>query len=134
MLVLEVGPSAGGVVDEGIALEEPGHLLVPDVAGAGGAAARHAVDGDEVGPLAGLGQLGVHAVEVVLLDRDLGSDGVDLGVGHGVVVLPSSSAEGTSLVASIGVPATRVDRPLTDRDDDVIGPGGVFSRSSSPSP
>src|SRR5699024_11153291 len=107
VLVLEVGQAAGGVVDEGVTLEEPGHLLVPDVPGAGGASAGHAVDGDEVGALAGLGEFGVHAVEVFLLDRDLGGDGVDMGIGHGVVPLPSGSAEGSSLVAAGGCPTTR---------------------------
>ncbi|WP_338009746.1 hypothetical protein [Janibacter hoylei] len=82
VLVLEVGHATGGVVDEGVPLEEPGHLLVTDVAGAVGTAAGQAVDSDEVGSLAGLGQLGVDAVQVLLLDGDLRSHGVDVGVGH----------------------------------------------------
>ena len=107
VLVLEVRPAASGVVDQRVPLEEPGHLLVAHVAGAGRATAGHTVDGDEVGSAAGLGQLGVHAVQVLLLDGDLGSDGVDMGVGHDGVLLPSSLGRRRESSCRVGVSRTR---------------------------
>ena len=89
VLVLERGHASGGVEDERVALEEPGHLLVAHIAGAVGAAARHAVHGHEIGALPGLGELGVDTVQMLLLDGDLGSDGVDVGVGHRASCSPS---------------------------------------------
>ncbi len=75
-LVLRVDhrPAPGGGEDEGVALEEPGHLLVAHVTGAVGAAAGHAVGLDVAGAQRRLLQLGVDAVDVRLLGRDLPRD------------------------------------------------------------
>ena len=58
---------------QGIALEEPGHLLVTDIPGPVGAAAGQPVGLHAQGPLAGLGQLGIDQIDVGLFMRDLGS-------------------------------------------------------------
>ena len=53
VLGVEGRASTGGVEDQGVALEQPGQLLVAHVAGAVGAAARQAVGLDETGPRPG---------------------------------------------------------------------------------
>ena len=79
VLGVEGRPPAGGVEDQGIALEEPGQLLVAHVTGAVGAAAGQAVGLDEAGPGLGLDELGVDEIDVRLLDGDLTGD---LGAGR----------------------------------------------------
>ena len=74
VLLVDHRAAPGGGVDEGVALEEPGHLLVADVTGAGGAAARHPVGLDVGGATAGLLELGVDPVDVGLLERQLAGD------------------------------------------------------------
>jgi hypothetical protein len=64
--------AAGGVEDEGIALEEAGEFLVAGVPGAFGAPAGQAVGGDELARSGRLGEFGIHPVDVRLLDGELG--------------------------------------------------------------
>ena len=83
VLLLDRGAAPGGGEDEGVALEEAGHLLVAHVAGAVGAAARQPVGLDVGGAQAGLLELGVDPVHVRLLVGELRGD-VGRGVGHRV--------------------------------------------------
>ena len=71
VLTVEGVLSASGGEDEGVALEEPGDLLVAHVAGAVGAPARHPLDLDEGRSGARLLELGVDPVDVRLLAREL---------------------------------------------------------------
>jgi hypothetical protein len=88
VLGVEDGAAACGVEDQGIPLEQTGELLVADVAGAVGPAARQAVCLDEAGTGLGLGELGVDQVHVCLLEGDLAGH---LGTGSlgGPLVLTS---------------------------------------------
>ena len=110
VLLVDHRAAPGGGVDQGVALEEPGHLLVAHVARAGGAAARHPVGLDVGGAAAGLLELGVDPVDVVLLQRQLAGDvGGGLGQarvrgGHGAGLL-GAAAEVTELTSLI--PCTR---------------------------
>ena len=72
VLRLEGGAAPVGAEHQRIALEQPGDLLVADVAGAVGPAAGQALGLDQRDPGGRLGQLVVHAVDVGLLDGDLG--------------------------------------------------------------
>ncbi len=80
VLLLDHRASARRGVHEGIALEEPGHLLVAHVAGAVGAAPGQAVGLDVGRAQARLGQLGVDPVDVRLLAGELTGD-VGRGLG-----------------------------------------------------
>ena len=81
VLLLDHRAASRRGVDEGIALEEPRHLLVADVPGAVRAPPCHAVGLDVGGPQARLLELGVDPVDVGLLVRDLTSD-VGCGLGQ----------------------------------------------------
>ena len=74
VLLLDHRPTSGGRVDEGVALEEPGHLLVADVTRAARAPSSEAVGLDVGGSQARLLQLGVDPVDVGLLVRELTGD------------------------------------------------------------
>ena len=74
VLVLEAGHASRGVEDEGIALEEPGHLLVAYVARPVRASPGHPVDRHETRAVRRLRELHEHPVQVRLLDRDLALD------------------------------------------------------------
>lgn len=83
VLALQCMASPHRVEHEGVALEEPGQLLVTGLPDPVGAAARQAIGLDPPGPHLGLGQLGVDPVDVRLLDGDLTVDLVgDEGRGH----------------------------------------------------
>ena len=74
VLALQGVAPAGRVEDQGVALEEPGHLLLAGGADAVGTPPRQAVGLDEPGALAGLRELRVDEVHVGLFDGDLVSD------------------------------------------------------------
>jgi hypothetical protein len=74
VLGVDHGASAGSGIDESVALEQPGHLLVADITGAVGATPGEAVGLDVGGSPGRLGELGVDPVDVVLLAGDLGLD------------------------------------------------------------
>ncbi len=76
VLTFEVVAAQPGAEDEGVTGEQPGHLLVADVAGAVGAPPRHALGLDERGALAGLAQFGEDTVDVRLLDREFAREDV----------------------------------------------------------
>ena len=72
VLAVEGVLAAGGMEDQGVALEQAGELLLADPAAALAAGPRMALGGDEPGPARGLGQFGVHQVDVGLLGGQLG--------------------------------------------------------------
>ncbi len=93
VLLVDARAAAGRGVDERVALEEAGHLLVAHVAHAVGPAAGEAVGLDMGRALGGLRQLGVDTVDVGLLEGDLagrlcgGVRHAGTGSGHAVVLL-----------------------------------------------
>ena len=130
VLLVDHRAAPGGGVDQRVALEEAGHLLVTHVAGAAGAAARHPVGLDVGGAAAGLLELGVDPVDVGLLQRQLTGDvGGGLGQtraggGHGAGLL-GAAAEVTELSSLI---------PRAKRFSTIPNPGRVASDSSGGHP
>ena len=110
VLLLDHRASARRGVDEGVALEEPGHLLVAHVAGAVGAAPGQAVGLDIGRAQARLGQLGVDPVDVRLLageltgdvGRGLGKARVGGGHGAGSPRWAAQVTESPSLIPATG--------------------------------
>ena len=112
-------PAPGCCEHEGVALEEAGHLLVADVAGAVGAPAREPVRLDVGRPEAGLLELRVDPVDVRLLDGDLGGD---LGRGLGGAGVVGGHGRAVSWLVGAGH-GTHQSRPAPVRR----GPRSVYS-------
>ena len=74
VLAVQGVAAAGRVEHQGVAFEEPGHLLLAGGADAVGTPPRQAVGLDESGALAGLRELRVDEIHVGLFDGDLVSD------------------------------------------------------------
>ena len=71
VVITELAYHRSPISEEGVPFEEPGHLLVAGFAGALGAAAGQALDGDEAGAFGCLGELGIDGVDMGLLDGNL---------------------------------------------------------------